>query len=531
MRADERYRSIPGILRENATRFADCEAVVDGEQRLTYSDLAEYAMRATRAVMSAGVQPGDRVSIWAPNSVEFIVAALGVLGAGAWLVPINTRFKGDEAAYVLRKSGARALFTVSGFLGIDYVELLRAADADLADSCRTVLLSGESEREVEPFDDFLAAGDAVDEDAACARVDAIDGDDVSDIMFTSGTTGRPKGVLLTHAQSLRAFEAWGSRFGIRDGDRDLIVPPFFHCFGYKAGWMLCLMSGATALPVATFEPGEALRAIERERVSVVTGPPTLWSAILDHPDMPTTDLSSIRLAFVGAAPAAGALIHRMLAELPVEHVSTGYGLTESTAMCSITKPSDPPDVISAWSAGTPVDGVEVRVIDDAGDDVVAGTPGELLIRGFNVMRGYYDDPEATAEVIEPDGWLHTGDVAVASDDGHLRIVDRKKDIYIVGGFNVSPAEVEGHLLRDERIGEVAVIGIPDERMGEVGAAFVVPRPGQSIAPEDVIAFAREHVANYKVPRRVEIVDALPLNASGKVLKNVLRERCAADSTA
>jgi HIP---CoA ligase len=295
--------------------------------------------------------------------------------------------------------------------------------------------------------------------------------------------------------------------------------------------MLCLMSGATALPVAAFEPGEALRAIERERVSVVTGPPTLWSAILDHPEAPATDLSSLRLAFVGAASVPEALIRRMLAELPVEHVSTGYGLTESTAMCSITKPSDPPEVISTWNGGVPVEGVEVRMVDDAGNDVVTGTPGELLIRGYNVMRGYYDDAEATAEVIEPDGWLHTGDIAVANDDGYFRIVDRQKDIYIVGGFNVSPAEVEGQLVRHERIGEVAVIGIPDERMGEVGAAFVVPRPGESIAPEEVIAFARERVANYKVPRRVEIVDALPVNASGKVLKNVLRERCAANSTA
>ena len=512
------------MLRQNAARFADREAVVESERRLTYRDLAEQAMEATRALMAAGVEPGDRVSIWAPNRVEFIVAALAILGAGAWLVPINTRFKGDEAAYILRKSGARMLFTVGDFLGVDYVDLLHRADPATAASCRTVLLSGEPKRGTDAFADLLVGADAVSEDDALTRIDTIDGDDVADIMFTSGTTGRPKGVLLTHGQSLRAFESWGAGFGLREGDRDLIVPPFFHCFGYKAGWMLCLMTGATALPMSTFEPGEALRIIERERVTVLTGPPTLWSAMLDHPDTEVTDLSSLRIAYVGAATVPETLIRRMLAELPVEHVSTGYGLTEATAMCSMTKPGDSPDTISAWNGGTPVEDVEVRIVGDDGNDVAVGTPGELLIHGYNVMRGYYDDPEATAEVIGPDGWLHTGDVAVANADGYFRIVDRKKDIYITGGFNVSPAEVEGLLLRDERIGEIAVIGIPDERMGEVGAAFVVPRLGASLAPEDVIAFAREHVANYKVPHRVEIVDALPLNASGKVLKTVLRER-------
>ena len=193
-------------------------------------------------------------------------------------------------------------------------------------------------------------------------------------------------------------------------------------------------------------------------------------------------------------------------------------------MCSITRPDDPLDLISVWNCGTPLEDIEIRMVDDDGNDVDVGAPGELLIRGYNVMRGYYDDPEATAEAIGPDGWLHTGDIAVANDDGSFRIVDRKKDIYITGGFNVSPAEVEAHLLHEDRISEIAVIGIPDERMGEVGAAFVVQRTGASISPEEVIAFAREHVANYKVPHRVEIVDALPLNASGKVLKNVLRAR-------
>jgi HIP---CoA ligase len=530
VKADERWPSIPAMVQDNAARFGDREAVVDGPQRVTYSELADRALAATRAVIAAGVEPGDRASIWAPNSVDFIVAALGVLGAGAWLVPINTRFKGDEAAYVLRNAGVRLLFTVGEFLGVDYVDMLRAVDPVLLAATEIVLLTGPARGDAQTVTDFVEAGSSVPESDARATIDAVRGDDVADIMFTSGTTGRPKGALLTHRQSLRAFEAWGAGFGIRGHDVDLVVPPFFHCFGYKAGWMLCLMTGATVLPVAVFEPGEALRAIERERVTVVTGPPTLWTGILDHPYRTSTDLSSLRLAFVGASSVPEALIRRMLAELPVDHVSTGYGLTESSAMCSITRPDDPPEVISTWNGGYPIEGVEIRIVGDDGDDVEPGSAGELLVRGFNVMRGYHEDPEATAGVIEPDGWLHTGDIAVANDRGAFRIVDRKKDIYIVGGFNVSPAEVEDQLLRDERIAQVAVVGIPDERLGEVGAAFVVPRGEAVIAPESVIAFARECVANYKVPRSVEIVEELPLNASGKVLKTVLRERLVARST-
>jgi HIP---CoA ligase len=511
------------MVQANGARFGERVAVVDGPRRVTYAELADRALDATRAVVAAGVEPGDRAAIWAPNSLDFIVAALGVLGAGGWLVPINTRFKGEEAAYVLQKADVRLLFTVAEFLGVDYVRMLRDADPARADATQVVVLAGTARGDVQTLADFVAHGKVVPESGARQRIEAVCGDDVADIMFTSGTTGRPKGALLTHGSSLRAFEAWGARFGLREHDVDLVVPPFFHCFGYKAGWMLCLMTGATVLPVAVFDAGDALRAIERERVSVLTGPPTLWTAILDHTDKASTDLSSLRIAFVGASSVAEPLIHRILAELPVEHVSTGYGLTESSAMCSITRPDDPPAVISAWNGGYPIEGVEVRLVDDDGRDVHTGSAGELLIRGYNVMRGYHDEPVATADVIDADGWLHTGDVAVASDRGALRIIDRKKDLYIVGGFNVSPVDVEDHLLGDERLAQVAVVGIPDERLGEVGAAFVVPRHGVVVSPESVIAFAREHIANYKVPRRVEVVDELPVNASGKVLKTVLRE--------
>ena len=512
---DDVVRSIPALAQWAATRYGDAEAVVDGETRLTFREVAALARRATRSAMAQGIAPGDRVAIWAPNSWEWMVAALGALGAGAWLVPVNTRFKGDEAAYVLDRADAAALFTVRGFLDTDYVALLRDAAPRLRCLDRLVLLGGAHDHEAD-FDDFLAGGDTIDEADALDRVDSLTPGDVADVIFTSGTTGRPKGVMLEHGASLRAFDLWARRFGLREGDRYLVVNPFFHCFGYKAGWMACLQQGATALPLAVLDVERVVELVAAERVSALPGPPTLFTSLLDaHGD---ADLGSLRIGFVGASTVAPELLRRIRAELPFASLTTGYGLTESTAMVSITRPDDEPDRVAYWNGGYPLDGIEVTIADDH----------EILVRGFNVMPGYYRDPDATAEVIDADGWLHTGDIGELSPDGALRIADRKKDIYICGGFNVSPAEVENLLLGCEVISQVAVVGTPDARLGEVGAAFVVPRPGAQPTEAAVIEWARAHIANYKVPRRVELVDTLPLNASGKVLKGELRARASTE---
>ncbi len=320
--------------------------------------------------------------------------------------------------------------------------------------------------------------------------------------------------MLEHGASLLAFDRWARRFGLREGDRYLIVNPFFHCFGYKAGWMACLQQGATALPMATLDVDRLLELVTTERVSALPGPPTLFSSLLDACDAGEWDLSSLRIGFVGASIVPPELLRRIRAELSFESLTTGYGLTESTAMVSVTRPDAEPEHVAHWNGGYPIDGVELAIADD----------DEILVRGFNVMRGYYEDPDATALAIDGDGWLHTGDIGALDDDGALRISDRKKDIYISGGFNVSPAEVENLLLGFAVISQVAVVGTPDARLGEVGTAFVVLRPGTSTTPDDVIAWAREHIANYKVPRRVELVSELPVNASGKVLKGELRAR-------
>jgi len=515
-------QTIPRLVRAAAVEHADASAVEDGEVRLSFAELGDASIQAARAFCAAGVQPGDRVGIWAPNIAEWIVAAIGLQSAGAVLVTLSTRFKGAEAGYVLRKSGAKILCTVGNFLGVNYVETLR--DENLPDLERIVTLR-DPVAGATSWADFLAEGVVFPEEQAHARAEAVAPDDLSDLIFTSGTTGHPKGVMTTHEQNIRAFAVWSDVVGLRAGDRYLIVNPFFHSFGYKAGWLATVMRGATAIPHAIFDVPAVLERVGVEQISVLPGPPTLYQSILAHPDREKYDISNLRLAVTGAAPTPVELIHRMRDELGFETIVTAYGLTETCGIVSICRHDDDPETI-ATTSGRAIPGIEVRCVDPAGEEVPRGEPGEIIVRGYNVMRGYFDDPEETARTIDTDGWLHTGDIAVMDEDGYLRITDRIKDMFIVGGFNCYPAEIENLMFDSGQFAQVAVIGVPDERQGEVGMAFVVPAPDSQPTPKSVIAWCRANMANYKVPRRVEIVDALPTNASGKVTKFTLRERAA-----
>lgn len=520
---EDEYRSIPAMALAVAERFGEAVAVIDGDVQLSFQEVADEMLAVAKGLAALGVEPGDRVAVWAPNSARWIVSALGVLASGAWLVPVNTRFKGTEAAHVLRTAGAAAVLCVNGFLGADLIGMLRTSDPGLAALERVVVMDGPTPSGAIWWDDFVRAGRSVPEAQIRERIAAIGPGDVSDIIFTSGTTGRPKGVILRHGASLRLYRLVNDGWLIGAGDRALVVMPFFHCFGYKFGWMLSLMFGATTVPMAVFEPEEALRAVERYGITHIGGSPTLHAAFMDEQIRVKASLDTLRVATVSAAYIPVALVHRMREEMGLHHVMAGYGLTEAHATVSITYPDDPPEVVANWS-GRPVPGVEVRVVDDEGHDVEVGERGEVLVRGFNLSDGYYGDPEATATVFQADGWLHTGDIAYMNAEGYLKICDRKKDMFIMGGFNVAPAEVEGILSSWDQLSAAAVVGIPDEHFGEVGAAFVVPAHGVQLTPDDVIAFARRSMANYKVPRRVQIVESLPLNATGKILKAELRAR-------
>ena len=528
VRGDLEWGTIPRLVRSSASRFPAREAIVDVDAgiTLTFPQLAAAAHDTARAFLAHGIEPGDRVAVWAPNVWEWVVAAIGAQSAGAVLVPLNTRFKGREAAYILGRARVRALLTVSGFLDTDYVAMLSDAvdvSDELSDLGTIVVLRGDAPPGTVTWDDFITRGDVVTSEEAEDRAQQVEPGALSDILFTSGTTGNPKGVMCTHAQTLRAYRDWSEVTGLREGDRYLIVNPYFHAFGYKAGWLASLMMGATNLPHAVFDASAVLERVPRDRISVLPGPPTLYQTILNHPDRDRHDLSSLRLSVTGAAAIPVELIVRMRAELTFETIITGYGLTESCGIATMCRYDDDPETI-ANTSGRAIPGVEVQVVDEHGVEVARGEPGEVVIRGYNVMRGYLDDPEETAATIDADGWLHTGDVGVMDERGYLRITDRTKDMFIVGGFNAYPAEIENLMLRHEAIAQVAVVGVPDERMGEVGMAFVMLRPGASASPDEIVEWCRAEMANYKVPRRVEIVDELPLNATGKVLKYQLREQ-------
>jgi acyl-CoA synthetase (AMP-forming)/AMP-acid ligase II len=525
--------TIPAAVAASIAARPDVEAVVEPGRRTTYRGLGDLVEPSTRAMMAAGVAPGDRVAIWAPNCLGWIVAALGAQSAGAAIVPINTRFKGEEAAYVLSASKAVILVTTVGFLGTDPVGMLGAAVTPLPRLRRIVLLEGSQSAteapkgaEVEPWHMFAARAEEITAAAASARRQSVRPTDTSDILFTSGTTGRPKGVIMTHGQTVQQFREWSEFAGLRAGDRYLIVNPFFHMFGYKAGWLASLLQGATMVPVPVFDVPTVLSLVEKERITVLPGPPTIYRSILDSPERGAFDLRTLRVAVTGAADIPVALIREMRAELPFRSILTGYGLTEA-GTCTGSRPDDDAETI-ATTAGRAMPGLEVIVADADGQEVARGTTGELLVRGYGVMQGYLDDPAATAAAIDPRGFLHTGDLATMDDRGYVRIVGRLKDMLIVGGFNVYPAEVENTLLAHDAIGQVAVIGVPDPRLGEVAMAYVVPAPGRSVDSASIIGWARERLANYKVPRYVVAVAALPTNATGKVVKDELRARAATD---
>ncbi|MCQ4080672.1 FadD3 family acyl-CoA ligase [Streptomyces sp. RB6PN25] len=534
MRGDLEFGTIPRLVREAARRYGMREAVVDGRTRISYAELGERVERAAAACIAAGLQSGDRVAVWAPNTLDWVVAALGAVSAGGVLVPLNTRIKGAEAAYVLQRTRAAMLFVTGTFLGTSYVaSLRRAAGTDsgrgvgrgsgpgplpgLPHLREVVVLADDAPEDFRSWTEFLSSGQRVSPDVVRERADAVRPSVPSDITFTSGTTGHPKGAVISHEQTLRVYGVWSELAGLTEGDRYLIVNPFFHTFGYKAGIIACLMRGATMVPQPVFNVETALANIAAERISVLPGPPTLHQSILDHPSRGAHDLSALRLVVTGASVVPLELVERLRTELKIATVLTAYGLTEASGTVTMCRSGDPAEAI-ATTSGRAIPDTQVRIAES----------GEVLVRGYHVMSGYFEEPEETAKAIDADGWLHTGDVGKLDADGNLRITDRIKDVFIVGGFNAYPAEIERILAAHPDVLDAAVIGVPDARLGEVAKAYVVRRADAALTADDLIAWSRREMANYKVPRTVEFVRELPRNASGKVLKRELRSRGTAD---
>ena len=503
--------TIPHVAQAAADKFGDQPCVILPDRQVSFAQVWTEAKCAASAFLAAGVRPGTCVAIWAPNSLEWIIAALGVQSAGGTIVPLNTRLKGREAADQLRRAKCTILLTVGEFLGADYPAML--ADETIPTLARTILLD-------QNWADFLAEGQGAHDPEVAASLSRLTADDISDIIYTSGTTGAPKGAVHTHGRVVPLFAEWARTTDLRNGDRYLIVNPFFHTFGYKAGWVAALIAGAAIVPVPVFDAGQVGKLIEDEKIAFIPGAPAIYQALLAQREKQSFDCSSLRVAVTGAANVPPELVRRMHDELSFDTVVTGYGMTEcgTITMC---RAGDPIELV-AKSCGKAVPGIEVRIVADDGAPVKSGEPGEIAVRGHGVMLGYLDDAAATAEAIDAEGWLRTGDIGTLDAAGYLTITDRKKDMFICGGFNAYPAEVEAALCDHPAIAEAAVIGVPDERLGEVGQAFVVLRANGAASGPGIVTWARANMANYKAPRSVEIVEALPRNASGKVLKEQLR---------
>lgn len=515
-------KTIPAILIEAAKQRGDTIAIVEnngGPQRSwSYNQLLQDAQKAAKAFMAAGIEKGDRFAIWAPNLTSWIIATLGGQMVGGVLVPLNTRYKASEAEDILSRSGAKLLFTVRGFLGADYPAMLEGKALPQLE--QTILLQ-DGEQGDRQWQVFLKSGANISDAELEARYDELKPDDLCDILYTSGTTGLPKGAMTIHSANAAVYRAWAQAVGVEEGDIYLIANPFFHAFGYKAGWLAALIGGAQILPHSIFDAEVILERIQDEKVTILPGPPTIFQSLLNHPKLQDFDISSLKRTITGAASVPEQLVRDMKDILGFETVLTGYGLTEATGTVSLSKKSDDIETIAHF-AGRPLESVEVKVVGEDGGSLAANDVGEIWVKGFNVMRGYLDDDNATRETITEDGWLKTGDIGYQNEDGYLKITDRAKDMFITGGFNCYPAEIENTLLSHDAILDVAVIGAPDDRMGEVCHAHIVLKEGTQETAESLTVWARDVMANFKVPRKIIFHDELPRNAGGKVQKFLLK---------
>ena len=506
--------TIPELIKLQAENLSSKPALISDNEVLSFADLDTLSTNIATHLIHLGMLSGDRAAIWAPNMNEWVLAAIAIQKAGGVLVPINTRMKAKEASYILNNSEAKFLFSVKTFLGTDYFELLE--NEDLPHLLHQISLDESTSNELNQSFHSLK------EQALEVKLPEVSETDMADIIFTSGTTGKPKGVISSHLQNIKVFDYWSTYIGLNKNDHYLIVNPFFHTFGYKAGWLASAMRGATAYPCPVFDADKIIKIINEHKISMLPGPPTLYQSILTSQLIDKLDISSLRLGVTGAASIPVQLIKDMKERLGFETVITAYGLTESTGVVTMCTPDDDYETIASTS-GCAIADVEVKCVNQNNQEVPVGEPGEILVRGYNVTEGYYNNPKATKETIDTEGWLHTGDIGILDQNGYIKITDRSKDMFIVGGFNAYPAEIENILCDHPAISQVAVIGIADERMGEVAKAFIVLKPNHELQEDTLVEWSKENMANYKVPREIAFVEALPTNAAGKVMKFILKE--------
>jgi fatty-acyl-CoA synthase len=517
--------TIGATLRRIAGRYGDREALVSRHQdvRLSYAALDRAVDRVARGLLAAGLATGDRVGIWSPNGAEWTLTQLATARVGVVLVTINPAYRTSELAYALNQSGCRVLIAARSFKSSNYAEMVASVRDELTTVERVVWIDDPS------WDALVAAGDAVPDEALADRESALAPTDPINIQYTSGTTGAPKGATLSHRNILNNGFLVGEGCRYTEADRVCIPVPFYHCFGMVMGNLGALTHGACmVIPAPAFDARATLEAVAAERCTALYGVPTMFIAELDHPDFATFDLSSLRTGIMAGSPCPVEVMKRTIEDMHMDEVTICYGMTETSPVSTQTAFDDPLDKRVA-TVGRVHPHVEVKVADETtGVPVARGETGELRTRGYSVMLGYWEDPARTAEAIDADGWMHTGDLATMDADGYLNIVGRSKDMVIRRGENVYPREVEEFLYGHPDVADVQVFGVPDQRYGEELAAWVILHPGATAGPEELREHCRGKIAHFKVPRYFKVVDAFPMTVTGKVQKFKLREAAIAE---
>jgi fatty-acyl-CoA synthase len=539
-----KFMTIPQLLDRACERWGGREAAVfvESGRRLSWHDLRRMSDDVAAALLALGIRRGNRVGIWAPNRVEWLLAQFGTARIGAILVNVNPAYRGHELEYALNKVRCRALIMSRRLKTSDYVGMLRdlAPEIELRPDPSASVVELHAERlphlkhvvvlddgplppRAVPFARFVTAAGPAQRARLASLSGALDPDDAINIQFTSGTTGSPKGATLSHFNVVNNARFVAKAMRLSHRDRLCIPVPLYHCFGMVLGVLACTAVGAAMVfPGESFDAGQTLDAVARERCTALHGVPTMFISMLDHPDFARHDLSTLRTGIMAGAPCPIETMRRVIERMHMREVTIGYGMTE-TSPISFQSGVDDPIERRVSTVGRVQPHAQVKVVDAQGRIVPVGSPGELCTRGYLVMRGYWEDPERTREAIDASGWMHTGDLATIDADGWCNIVGRVKDMLIRGGENVFPAEVEDFLYTHPKVQSVQVFGVPDARLGEEVCAWIVPKPGEKPTADEIRGFCQGRIAHFKVPRHVRFVEAFPLTATGKAQKFAMRE--------
>jgi fatty-acyl-CoA synthase len=532
------YRTVDGVLRAAAEELPTRPALVVTHQsmRFTYAELDREVERVARGLIACGLEPGERIGIWAPNCAEWVLTMFAAARAGLVLVNLNPAYRTMELEFALRLVGCRALVFAPRFKSSDYAGMLRALIPELAEAAPgrllctgfpdlrlLIQLGTDPSPGTLSFADLAAAGHDLDETALKSIEAGADPDDVYNIQFTSGTTGTPKGAALTHFNIVNNGFFVGEGMRLTAADSVCIPVPLYHCFGMVLGVLAAMTHGASSvLSGDAFEPLAVLEAVAKERCTALHGVPTMFIAELGHPRFGEFDLSSLRTGIMAGSPCPTAVMRQVVAEMHMPEVTICYGMTETSPVSFQSQPDDSLER-RVGTVGRVHPYVQVKIIDAGGHVAQRGVAGELLTRGYSVMRGYWNDAERTRDVIDAGGWMHTGDLGVIDDDGYCNIVGRVKDMIIRGGENISPREIEEFLYLHPAVFDVAVVGVPDPKYGEEVCACIRLRSGMTASEDEIREFCRNRIAHYKVPRYVRFVESFPLTISGKVQKYLIRE--------